>query len=205
LDYNPPDKNRLFFTFSHVNEGPRVLVRDFPNELTRQVGPQPAGLSNTATWIKGCHNLKLGAQLYQNQFWLAAIMGRLACANGRRRLAASYLYPALLAPILKSKCASRQESHREPVGRGLKMMMTQTRPRHEPMASRRNADDFQPSSFSHHDLIPFIVTLATLYFGRAAWRAIDSDSRERPDDRQRRSVSVPAGNERDYLSGCVAR
>ncbi len=148
LDYNPTDKDRLFFTFSHVNEGPRVLVRDFPNELTTQVGPrfrnirratfgytrtfaptltnefiaygqrdprkidpwfpnfdakqqlgiqqtlslglprvtlagygnfsntqvqdwvhQPAGVSDTVTWVKGRHTLKLGAQLYQNQFW----------------------------------------------------------------------------------------------------------------------------------------
>jgi Carboxypeptidase regulatory-like domain/TonB dependent receptor/TonB-dependent Receptor Plug Domain len=148
LDYNPTDKDRLFFTFSHVNEGPRVLVRDFPNELTTQVGPrfrniqratigytrtfgatltneliaygqrdprkitpwhpdfdarqqlgiqrtigiglprvtisgfgdysntqvqdwvhQPAGLSDTVTWVNGRHTLKMGAQLYQNQFW----------------------------------------------------------------------------------------------------------------------------------------
>jgi hypothetical protein len=148
LDYNPTDKDRLFFTFSHVNEGPRVLANDFPNVLTTQVGPrfrniqratfgytrtfaptvtnefiaygqrdprkitpwfpdfdvtrelgiqrristglptiniagfgafgnsqvqdwvhQPSGLSDTVTWIKGRHTLKLGAQLYQNQFW----------------------------------------------------------------------------------------------------------------------------------------
>jgi hypothetical protein len=148
LDYNPTDKDRLFFTFSHVNEGPRVLVRDFPNELTTQVGPrfrdiqratlgytrtfspaltnefiaygqrdprkitpwhpdfdarqqlgiqrtigiglprvtlsgfgnfsntqvqdwvhQPAGVSDTLTWVRGRHTLKMGAQLYQNQFW----------------------------------------------------------------------------------------------------------------------------------------
>jgi Carboxypeptidase regulatory-like domain len=148
LDYNPTDKDRLFFTFSHVNEGPRVLVNDFPNELTTQVGPrfrniqratfgytrtfaptvtnefiaygqrdprkitpwfpdfdpkqqlgiqrtlglglprvtisgfgdfsntqvqdwvhQPAGLSDTVTWVKDRHTLKMGAQLYQNQFW----------------------------------------------------------------------------------------------------------------------------------------
>jgi hypothetical protein len=148
LDYNPTDKDRLFFTFSHVNEGPRILVDDFPNVLNTQLGPrfrnirratigytrtfaptitneiiaygqrdprkitpwypdfdvtrelgiqrrigtslptiniagfgaygnsqiqdwvhQPAGVSDTVTWVKGRHTLKMGAQLYQNQFW----------------------------------------------------------------------------------------------------------------------------------------
>jgi hypothetical protein len=150
LDYNPTDKDRLFFTFSHVNEGPRILVDDFPNVLNTQLGPrfrnirratfgytrtfaptvtnefiafgqrdprkitpwypdfdvttqlgiqrrigtslptisfassgfgsygnsqvqdwvhQPSGLTDAVTWIKGRHTLKMGAQLYQNQFW----------------------------------------------------------------------------------------------------------------------------------------
>lgn len=148
LDYNPTESDRLFFTFSHVNEGPRVLAFDFPNVLNTQIGPrfrniqratfgythtfspaitneliaygqrdprkitpwypdfdvttelgiqrrigtnlpiiniagfgsygnsqvqdwvhQPSGLSDTVTWVKGRHTLKMGAQLYQNQFW----------------------------------------------------------------------------------------------------------------------------------------
>ena len=40
LDYNPTDKDKFFFTFGHVNEGPRILANDFPNVLTTQVGPR---------------------------------------------------------------------------------------------------------------------------------------------------------------------
>ena len=148
LDYNPTDLDKFFATFSHVNEGPRLLGNDFDNVLNTQVGPryrnirrltigytrvfrptitseflafaqrdprkiqpffpdfdvtrelgiqrrawttlpiislsggfgsygnsqvqdwvhQPAGLSNITTWVRGRHNLRFGAQLYQNQF-----------------------------------------------------------------------------------------------------------------------------------------
>ncbi|MBI3683706.1 MAG: TonB-dependent receptor [Acidobacteria bacterium] len=40
IDYNPTEKNKFFFTFSHVNEGPRDLVRDFENVLNTEIGPR---------------------------------------------------------------------------------------------------------------------------------------------------------------------
>lgn len=40
VDYNPTEKNKFFFTYSHVNEGPRDLVRDFENVLNTQIGPR---------------------------------------------------------------------------------------------------------------------------------------------------------------------
>jgi hypothetical protein len=40
IDYNPTDKNKFFFTYSHVNEGPRDLVRDFDNVLNTTIGPR---------------------------------------------------------------------------------------------------------------------------------------------------------------------
>lgn len=40
LDYNPTQNNKFFFTYSHVNEGPRDLVRDFENVLNTQIGPR---------------------------------------------------------------------------------------------------------------------------------------------------------------------
>jgi len=40
LDYNPTERNKFFFTFSHVNEGPRDLVIDFDNVLNTEVGPR---------------------------------------------------------------------------------------------------------------------------------------------------------------------
>jgi hypothetical protein len=40
LDYNPTERNKFFFTFSHVNEGPRDLVRDFENVLNSEIGPR---------------------------------------------------------------------------------------------------------------------------------------------------------------------
>ncbi|MEK7406375.1 MAG: TonB-dependent receptor [Acidobacteriota bacterium] len=40
LDYNPTEKDKLFTTFSHVNEGPRDLVKDFDNVLNTEVGPR---------------------------------------------------------------------------------------------------------------------------------------------------------------------
>jgi hypothetical protein len=152
IDYNPTEKNKIFVTYSHVNEGPRDLVRDFENVLNSEIGPrfrnirrmtinytrfftptftnevlasgqrdprkidpwydnfdvtkelgiqrkvgttlprviisggfgtfgdaryqdwvhQPASMSNIATWLKGRHAIKFGAQLYQNQFWYGA-------------------------------------------------------------------------------------------------------------------------------------
>lgn len=39
-DYHPTERNKLFFTFSHVNEGPRDLVRDFENALNTEIGPR---------------------------------------------------------------------------------------------------------------------------------------------------------------------
>lgn len=149
LDYHPTTNNKFFFTYSHVNEGPRDLVVDFDNVLNTEIGPrfrnirratfnytrflspawsneflasaqrdprkiepwfpdfdvtrelgiqrkvgrnlpsvaisggygtygdsryqdwvhQPVQLSNITTHLKGKHNLRFGAQLYQNQFW----------------------------------------------------------------------------------------------------------------------------------------
>ncbi len=149
LDHNPSDRDKLFATFSQINEGPRDLVKDFDSVLNTTVGPrfrnirrltigytrflrndltheflafaqrdprkidpwfpsfdvtrelgiqrkvgtglptvsisggfgnygnsdyqnwvhQPAGLSSGWTWVRGKHNIKYGAQLYQNQFW----------------------------------------------------------------------------------------------------------------------------------------
>jgi hypothetical protein len=40
LDYNPTEKQKFFFTFSHVNEGPRDLLRDFYSVLNTVVGPR---------------------------------------------------------------------------------------------------------------------------------------------------------------------
>ncbi len=40
LDYSPTDKDKLFFTYTHVNEGPRDLVRDFENVLNTEIGPR---------------------------------------------------------------------------------------------------------------------------------------------------------------------
>ncbi|MEX2261668.1 MAG: carboxypeptidase regulatory-like domain-containing protein [Bryobacteraceae bacterium] len=40
LDYNPTGNNKFFFTFSHVNEGPRDLVRDFDSVLNSEIGPR---------------------------------------------------------------------------------------------------------------------------------------------------------------------
>ncbi|MFN3324955.1 MAG: carboxypeptidase regulatory-like domain-containing protein [Bryobacteraceae bacterium] len=40
IDYNPTDKDKLFGTFSHVNEGPRDLVIDFDNALNTTIGPR---------------------------------------------------------------------------------------------------------------------------------------------------------------------
>lgn len=39
-DYNPSDRDKLFVTFSHVNEGPRLLGNDFDNVLNTQIGPR---------------------------------------------------------------------------------------------------------------------------------------------------------------------
>lgn len=39
-DYNPTEKQKLFVTFSHINEGPRILARDFDNVLITTVGPR---------------------------------------------------------------------------------------------------------------------------------------------------------------------
>lgn len=149
LDYSPGAKNKFFFTFSHVNEGPRDLGIEFDNVLNTVVGPrfrnirrasfnytrffrptltneflafaqrdprkitpwfdnfdvtkelgiqkrigttlpsisigggygsfgnsqvqdwvhQPSGLSDILTWQRGRHTLRMGGQLYQNQFW----------------------------------------------------------------------------------------------------------------------------------------
>ncbi|HYO84012.1 MAG TPA: carboxypeptidase regulatory-like domain-containing protein, partial [Bryobacteraceae bacterium] len=147
-DYNATDHDKLFATFSHVNDGPRTLGNDFETVLNTQIGPrfrnirrltvgytrvirptitteflafaqrdprkiepffpefdvtrelgiqrrawttlpiismsggfgsygnsqiqdwlhQPAGLSSITTSVRGRHNLRFGAQLYQNQF-----------------------------------------------------------------------------------------------------------------------------------------
>jgi hypothetical protein len=40
IDYNPTENNKFFFTLSHVNEGPRDLVRDFENVLNTEIGPR---------------------------------------------------------------------------------------------------------------------------------------------------------------------
>ncbi len=40
LDYNPNEKQKFFFTFSHINEGPRDNGRDFLNVLNTTVGPR---------------------------------------------------------------------------------------------------------------------------------------------------------------------
>jgi outer membrane receptor protein involved in Fe transport len=40
LDWNPTDNDKVFFTYSHVNEGPRDLVRDFDNVLNTEIGPR---------------------------------------------------------------------------------------------------------------------------------------------------------------------
>jgi hypothetical protein len=40
LDYNVTDQDKFFFTYSHVNEGPRDLVRDFENQLNTEIGPR---------------------------------------------------------------------------------------------------------------------------------------------------------------------
>ncbi|MGC8792736.1 MAG: TonB-dependent receptor domain-containing protein, partial [Bryobacteraceae bacterium] len=40
VDYSPTDRDKIFATFSHVNEGPRDLVRDFTNVLNTTVGPR---------------------------------------------------------------------------------------------------------------------------------------------------------------------
>lgn len=151
-DFHPNDKNKVFLTYSHVNEGPRVLAKDFDNVLNTQIGPrfrnirritigytrffspsitnellvssqrdprkiepfdpdydvtkelgiqrrvgetlprlnisggfssfgnsqyqhwvhQPSSISNIATWLRGGHSMRFGAQLYQNQFWYTA-------------------------------------------------------------------------------------------------------------------------------------
>jgi hypothetical protein len=39
-DFHPTDKQKFFVTFSHVNEGPRVLAIDFENVLNTQIGPR---------------------------------------------------------------------------------------------------------------------------------------------------------------------
>ncbi|MBL8227635.1 MAG: TonB-dependent receptor [Bryobacterales bacterium] len=40
VDYSPTDRDKIFVTFSHVNEGPRDLVRDFDNVLNTTIGPR---------------------------------------------------------------------------------------------------------------------------------------------------------------------
>jgi len=40
VDYHPTERNKFFLTFSHVNEGPRDLVRDFDNVLNSEIGPR---------------------------------------------------------------------------------------------------------------------------------------------------------------------
>jgi hypothetical protein len=40
LDYNPSDRQKFFFTYSHINEGPRDNGRDFLNVLNTTVGPR---------------------------------------------------------------------------------------------------------------------------------------------------------------------
>lgn len=40
IDYHPTEGNKFFFTYSHVNEGPRDLVRDFENVLNSEIGPR---------------------------------------------------------------------------------------------------------------------------------------------------------------------
>jgi len=151
LDYNPNDKQKFFFTYSHINEGPRDNGRDFLNVLNTTVGPrmrnirratfgytrflrpsltnefiasaqrdpreispwypdydvtkelgvarrigatspvvtiagygsfgnsaiqswihQPSSLQNVLNWTRGTHNIRMGGQLYQNQFWYIA-------------------------------------------------------------------------------------------------------------------------------------
>lgn len=149
FDYHPTDKHKFFFTYSHINEGPRDLVIDFDNVLNTTIGPrlrnirrwtlgytrffttswtnevivnvqrdprkitpwfpdfdatkelgiqrkvgpnlprftiaggygsygdslfqdwvhQPGSVSNLTTVLKRRHNIKFGAQLFQNQFW----------------------------------------------------------------------------------------------------------------------------------------
>jgi len=39
-DYNLTDRQKLYVSFSHVNEGPRILARDFDNVLTTTTGPR---------------------------------------------------------------------------------------------------------------------------------------------------------------------
>ncbi|MFN0102964.1 MAG: carboxypeptidase regulatory-like domain-containing protein [Bryobacteraceae bacterium] len=40
MDWSPTDHDKIFGTFSHVNEGPRDLVRDFDNGLNTTIGPR---------------------------------------------------------------------------------------------------------------------------------------------------------------------
>lgn len=148
LDYNPTEKQKFFFTFSHINEGPRDLGRDFNSAINTTIGPryrnirrttfgytrflrptltnefiassqrdprviepwyphfdvtdelgiqrkigetlpvitvagfgdfgnnavqrwvhQPSSLQDIVTWTRGSHNVRAGAQMFQNQFW----------------------------------------------------------------------------------------------------------------------------------------
>jgi hypothetical protein len=39
-DYNMTDSDKVFVTFSHINEGPRMLGNDFDNELNTTIGPR---------------------------------------------------------------------------------------------------------------------------------------------------------------------
>ncbi len=40
LDHNPTAQDKLFATFSHINEGPRDLVKDFDSVLNTTIGPR---------------------------------------------------------------------------------------------------------------------------------------------------------------------
>ncbi|MBM3740416.1 MAG: TonB-dependent receptor [Acidobacteria bacterium] len=40
MDYSPSDYDKIFVTYSHVNEGPRDLIRDFDSVLNTTIGPR---------------------------------------------------------------------------------------------------------------------------------------------------------------------
>lgn len=40
VDYSPTDFDKIFVTYSHVNEGPRDLIRDFDSPLNTTIGPR---------------------------------------------------------------------------------------------------------------------------------------------------------------------